>query len=325
MKNRSKRFISVDEAYPGEKWLDYYQHTDEAYRKWFLKEGDFKRPSLAECETALKTYMPEFVSLWQHLVKLTKADDELARMLSLYCPTPYVSGCSQAVWSRYSPVLVRNYDYNPHLSEGRIQKSKWFDTEVIAVTDCLWGVLDGMNEHGLCISLAYGGSDVVGEGFGIPLILKYILEFSQTTQEAIEVLKKIPTNMAYNITIIDRFFNVATVELSPIEEAKVSPMPLAVNHQGELDLGSYAIFSNSFERKQTIIDRLYDPLVTIESFIDAFEYAPLFSTNYENNFGTLYTAVYNPTLKAMEYRWPNHVRLYQSFEYFTEQETWVGY
>jgi len=325
MYTRNKRFLCVEELYPADKWLDFYQHTDEAYQQWFAKEGEFKRPGLVECEQALETYMPEFVKVWKDLIDLTKADDAQARMLSLYCPSPYVSGCSQAVWQRYSPVLVRNYDYSPVLFEGRILKSKWFDTEVISSTDCLWGALDGMNEHGLSVSLAFGGKDIVGEGFGIPLILKYVLNFCKTTQEAIAVLKKIPTNMAYNITIVDGLFDVATVELSPIEAPNVLPIPLAVNHQGDLDLSSYAMFSNSYERREAIIDRLYDPLVTIESFIDAFAYAPLFSNNYENNFGTLYTSVYNPSLKAIEYRWPNQRRLYQSFENFSEEELWVSY
>ncbi|MBF0198824.1 MAG: hypothetical protein HQL32_14000 [Planctomycetes bacterium] len=325
MSKHIKKFSAIEEEYPGEKWLDFYRHVDESYQNWFLKEGDFRRPSFAECQQALKTYMPEFVPLWEHLQKLCEANDKQARLLSLYCPTPYLTGCSQAVWSRYSPVLVRNYDYSPSLSEGRILKSKWFDTEVIASTDCLWGVLDGMNEHGLSLSLSFGGSDIVGDGFGIPLILRYVLEFCKTTREALEHLTRIPTNMAYNITLIDAYFDVATVELSPVDSPKVSHAPFAVNHQGDFDLGNYAMFSRSFERKQTIIDRLYDPLMSIESFIDGFEYAPLFATDYDNNFGTLYTAVYNPQLRAMEYRWPYHVRMYQSFEVFNEQELWVNY
>lgn len=320
-----KRFIAVDEPYPGYKWLDFFEHVDQSYMAWFFKEGDIKRPSLEECKSALATYMPELIPLWETLLTLTNADDNLARMLSLYCPTPYVTGCSQAVWSRYSPILVRNYDYNPVLCEGRILKSHWHNTPVIASTDCLWGVLDGMNGHGLSVSLSFGGTDIIGTGFGIPLILRYILEFCSTTEEAINVLERVPTNMSYNVTIIDYYTNVATVELSPITPLTVKRTPFAVNHQGDFELSNYAMFSHSYERKQAIIDRLYDPIVTIESFIDAFEYAPLFTTNYENNFGTLYTAIYNPQLLAMEYRWPYQKRMYQSFELFIEQEVWVRY
>jgi len=182
-----------------------------------------------------------------------------------------------------------------------------------------------MNEHGLSVSLTYGGSDSIKEGFGIPIILRYILEFCKTTQEAIEVLQRVPTNMAYNITLVDAIQHIATVELNPLNTPKITPKPFAVNQQGDFDISSYALFSNSFERKQTLIDRLYDPLMTLDAFIDGFEYDPLFSNDYANHFGTLYTAIYNPYLKAMEYRWPFQVKLYQSFEYFTEQETWVTY
>ncbi|WP_051302868.1 C45 family autoproteolytic acyltransferase/hydolase [Psychromonas aquimarina] len=321
----NKRFIAVNEDYPAEKWLDYYQHADAAYKHWFLKEGAVKRPGLAECGQALTEYMPELLAIWEHLLNLTNADESDARLLSLYCPTPYITGCSQAVWSRYSPVLVRNYDYSPDLCEGRIMKSKWHNSQVIGATDCLWGLLDGMNEHGLCVSLAFGGSHSVGEGFGIPLVLRYILEFCKNTQEAIAVLKRVPVNMAYNITLLDAYFDIATVELSPVNKTKVTHVPFAVNHQGDFELTNYAMFSRSYERKQALLDRLYDPVATIESFIDGFEYAPLFASDYQNNFGTLYTCVYNPQLKAMEFRWPYHLRMYQSFEVFVEQEVWIRY
>ncbi len=159
----SKAFIAIEESYPDAKWLNFYHHVDDSYRQWFLKEGDLKRPSLLECQAALHTYMPKLVPMWQHLIQLTQADDMLVRLLSCYCPTPTLSGCSQAVWTRYNPVLIRNYDYSPYLCEGRILKSNWHGTSVIASTDCLWGALDGMNEHGLSVSIAFGGSDVVGE------------------------------------------------------------------------------------------------------------------------------------------------------------------
>lgn len=325
MAQLTKRFISVAEDTPGQQWLDYYNSSIDAYRKWFLKEGEIKRPKLQECEAALKNYMPELYPMWEQLLNLTNADDLDARLLSFYCPAPYVAGCSQAVWNRGSPILVRNYDYSPELSEGRICKTKWHNTSVIASTDCLWGVLDGMNEHGLVVSLSFGGREEVREGFGIPIILRYILEFCTNVAEAVEVLQRIPTHMAYNITLLDGLGNICTVELSPFASPVVSIKPFAVNHQGDYELSSYAIFSRSFERKQALVNALYQSLNSVESFITAFEYAPLFVSNYEQDFGTLYTAVYNPTLLAMEFRWPLQVRMYQSFESFHEQEIWVNY
>lgn len=324
MKN-TKLVQFVNEDKPGDKWLEFYKQTIAGYRKWFLQEGEFSRPNYQACHNAIKQYMPELEPLWLSLIEMTGADDLDARLLSFYNPAPYASGCSQAVWAKYNPILVRNYDYDLGLAEMRVLKSRWFDTEVIASTDCLWGVLDGMNEHGLAVSLSFGGTRDRGDGFGIPIILRYILEFCTTTEQAIEVLLRVPTHMAYNVTILDANYTVNTVELHPNNLPLVSHIPLAVNHQGEYELTDYAIFSKSYERKKFLIDKLYDPMINIESFIDSFEYVPLFADNYKQGFGTIYTAVYNPTLKATEFRWPHGVRRYKSFESFEDEAFWVTY
>ena len=321
--NKLVRFVNEDR--PAEKWLEYYRAAIDDYKKWFLNEGEFVRPNYQACHNAIKTYMPEFEAFWLSLIELVDADDLESRLLSFYCPSPHVSGCSQAVWPKYNPVLVRNYDYDLEQCELRILKSRWFNTEVIASTDCLWGVLDGMNEHGLSVSLSFGGVHDRGDGFGIPIILRYILEFCKTTQEAVDVLQRIPSHMAYNVTILDESYHINTVEINPNNIIQVSHIPIAVNHQGEHELSSYAFFSRSYERKKLLIEKLYDPMVNIESFIDSFEYPPLFSDKYEEGFGTIYTAIYNPTLRASEFRWPYGVRRYKSFASFEEETFWVNY
>ena len=320
-----KRFQAIEENYPGDKWLDHFKLALPEYRRWFHSEGELKRPTLNECRAALQTYMPEFVSIWEHLIEVTEADDIDARLLSFYCPAPpYLSGSSQAVWSRYSPILVRNYDYLPEYCEGRIMKTRWHQTGVIASTDCLWGVLDGMNEYGLSVSLSFGGREGVTPGFGMPIILRYVLEFCTTVDDAVNVLCRVPAYMAYNITILDAYGQVRTVEISPFSPPNITCKPLAVNHQGNFELSNYAMFSRSYERQQCVIDKLYDPLSSIKSFVDSFEYSPLFASNYAQGCGTLYTAIYNPQLRAMEYRWPDKMRMYQSFAAFEEYEVMVN-
>ena len=74
-----------------------------------------------------------------------------------------------------SPVLIRNYDYSPKLLEGTWFASRLNGKRVLGVVDCLWGVLDGINDEGLAVSLSFGGRTTSGKGFGIPLVLRYIL------------------------------------------------------------------------------------------------------------------------------------------------------
>lgn len=190
------RFRAIREETPGEKWRAHFEAAWPAHRDWFLREGEAKRPGYVSCRMALARCMPELLPMWERLSGLAGGGDQESRLLSLYRPTPYLSGCSQAVWTRGEPVLVRNYDYHPGYCEGAILLSAWHGTKVIAQTDCLWGVLDGIDEKGLAVSLAFGGRQVVGDGFGIPLVLRYILEFVETTKDAREVLRRVPSHMA---------------------------------------------------------------------------------------------------------------------------------
>ena len=76
------------------------------------------------------------------MVELVGGGDLEARFLSLYDPPAFVAGCTQALWTHRTPALVRNYDYAPSLFDGLILRSAWNGTGVVAMTDCVWGVLD---------------------------------------------------------------------------------------------------------------------------------------------------------------------------------------
>ena len=233
-------FQAYSEPQPGEKWRQLYERLWPAYRNWFLKEGDAARPKYLTCERALRSHMPELIPTYERLLELAGGSDQIARFLSLYRPTPYMTGCSQAVWTRGHPLLIRNYDYGPKLWEAVLLHSSWSGRPVIAMSDCLWGVLDGMNSDGLAVSLAFGGRKVVGDGFGIPLILRYILEFCETTSQAVDVLCRVPSHMSYNVTVLDRTGVHSTVFVSPDRDPIISRRPLATNHQGSVEWTEHA-------------------------------------------------------------------------------------
>ena len=130
-------------------------------------------------------------------VELAGGDELAARFLSLYRPPGFVVGCSQAAWNRDGdPVLVRNYDYPASRAEGIISSTAWTEGRVIGMSDCLWGLLDGVNEAGLAASLTFGGRRVVGDGFGIPLVVRYLLETCRTVADAREALARLPVHAA---------------------------------------------------------------------------------------------------------------------------------
>ena len=196
-------FESYEERSPGERWQAKFQEMWPAYRAWYLRDGNDARPDLATCRKRLQQHMPELVATYERLVELAESDEIAARCLSLYRPPAFIVGCSQGVWTRGEPMLVRNYDYPAERLEGIIIKTDWAGQQIIGMSDCLWGLLDGMNDAGLVVSLTFGGRRAVGDGFAIPLVVRYLLETCQTLLQARETLQRLPIHAAQNLSILD--------------------------------------------------------------------------------------------------------------------------
>ncbi|MDA0745536.1 MAG: C45 family autoproteolytic acyltransferase/hydrolase [bacterium] len=316
-------FTSLREDDPGPRWQALFEASWPGYKAWFLSEGYRARPGYLTCLMKLQEHMPELIPLYERLVSLAGGSDVAARFLSMYSPPPYMTGCSQAAWTRGSARLVRNYDFSPRLFEGNLLYTAW-NRRVIAMSDCLWGVLDGLNDAGVAVSLAFGGRQVVGEGFGFPLVLRYVLEFCDSTAAAVAALERVPVHMAYSATVVDRDGVVATVHVSPDRPTVVTDSPVCTNHQEQVEWEAYARFTETLERRTFMAERLADVEETEDRFVRRFHRSPLYHMQYEKAFGTLYTAVYSPREGEAAYLWPGHSGLKQTFEAFTEGRTLVS-
>jgi len=299
------RAISVDN--PGPTWAGLFAEYWPNYKRWWLKEGEAARPTYMQSRRALSAHMPEIVPLYDELCELAGGGDLAARFLSSYTPPPYLSGCSQAIWTGAEPVLVRNYDYSPYAFDSLVMHTRWQGRGVMGTSDGLWGLVDGMNEAGLAISLTFGGRRVVGEGFGVPLILRYVLQICTTAQEAAETLARVPTHMSYNVTVLDAKRRYMTVMMAPDRPAVVTDAAVATNHQESVEWVSPARFTATVERERFLLQRLSLHRDPEDKFINAFLKPPLYSTAFNAGFGTLYTAVYRPRKQEMEIRWPGTV------------------
>ncbi len=299
-------FRSIEELQLGPKWQAIFDERWPHYREWFLREGESARPSFATSVRMLRAHMPELLPAYERVVELAGGGDLAARMLSLYRPPPYLAACSQGAWTRGGDsVLVRNYDYAPSRMEGVVWSTRLLGRRVIGMSDCLWGLLDGMNDAGLAVSLTFGGRRVAGDGFGIPIVVRYLLEVCGDVAAAREVLARLPYSLAHNLTVIDAQGDVLTAYLSPDREPIFRSFPVATNHQGIVEWPEQAKATRTIERERCIVGLLDDPDTTATSFEDAFLRAPLFSTAYASGFGTLYTAAYRPVERIVDYRWPD--------------------
>ncbi len=246
--------------------------------------------------------MPEIVPLYSDLLEKTGGSDLAGRFLSLYNPPPYMAGCSQVVWDREDLFLLKNYDYSPLMFEKTMLYSNWLKP-VIGMVDCAWGLLDGVNNSGLIASLTFGGKKQVGEGFGAPLILRYILETAISVEDAKHRIEQIPCHMAYNITLLDATGDYTKVFLCPDRSAIFKDDPVSTNHQERADWMEYAEFSRTIERYNLLKRNLANVEMNPEQLVASFFTAPLYNVNFKQQFGTLYTAIYRPREMNLSLLW----------------------
>lgn len=314
-------FTSINEPIADFKWQKMFRERWPAYKRWLNTGRHFS--DAATAVAALGRYMPEMLPTHDHLCRLVNADELAVAFLTGFQPPAYNSACSQAVSTVNSVQLVRNYDYHVARFEGTQLMTAWHGKRVIANSDSLAGVLDGMNEDGLVVSLTFGGRSIVGFGFGLPFILRYVLEFCSNVAEGIEVLRRVPSHMAYNVTLTDKSGLVRTVELAPDRTALVSHSAFATNHQGAIEWAENGDFNNTAGRA-TYIEKILKLGYSGEKLTNAFLQAPLYNTRFSEGLGTLYTAVYKPIEGSVELRWPKKQML-QTFDHFTEKYKLISY
>ncbi len=139
----------------------------------------------------------------------------------------------------------------------------------------------------------------------MPIIVRYLLEFCETAREAGEMLRKVPSFMAHNVTMVDRKGNFLTAFLSPDRRPVIRQVPIATNHQGNVEWHNHARATATLERENFLSFRLSDPEMTPERLTAAFLHPPLYTRAYERGFGTIYTAAYYPKRNLAEFIWPD--------------------
>lgn len=292
------------EDVPGPRWRALYDATWRQYRRWYLAPDTGRRPAVTEAEAALRRHMPELHPIWRRLVELAGGDSTTAAMLTHWNMPAFAPACSQVAVDTGARALIRNYDYHPDLFEQVVMSTRFADRAVLGTSDCLWGLLDGMNSDGLAVSLTFGGAKGAGPGFGIPLIVRYLLEVAGTTSEAVTTLSRLPISMSYNLTLTDRGGETCTAYVAPGRAPEVRAVPVATNHRfDDPEDPAHAKRFRSLERQTHILELLArqpHPDVVAREFLRE----PLRSDDYANGFGTLYTVDYRPDSGDVHYRWP---------------------
>jgi predicted choloylglycine hydrolase len=287
---------------PGDRMGEHLAAVWPAFGRWWRQSAN-TRPTAEEARARLEEHMPELVPTWQRLTRLLSDDPDAAAALALWNPPPFLTGCSQAAVLPGGPALIRNYDWDYRLFEATVARTEYGGRQVLGMLDCMWGLLDGVNDAGLAVSLTFGGRPQVGEGFGIPLVLRYVLQTCDTAGDAVQTLRRVPVHMSYNVTVIDRDGRRATVYLAPDRPAHVTSLAVSTNHQGTVEWAPYAAAIRTVERQEHL-EELVTAGADVPSIVAACLRPPLYATHFDVGFGTLYTAEYRPVDGTASYHWP---------------------
>jgi predicted choloylglycine hydrolase len=142
--------------------------------------------------------------------------------LQLYSPPIYQPGsCSQfamlsSVTDNKHVYVGRSYEFNQEMNDFRLCtvriKGK---VKHMGFTESLLGRDDGMNDHGLCVTFAGGGTfktQPTKKGFNFFLVVRTLLDNCKTAVEALEHLQKMPVSGYWNLLITDKNNNTALVQ-----------------------------------------------------------------------------------------------------------------
>jgi predicted choloylglycine hydrolase len=320
-----RRFHAVHEASPGPKLAAVFARNWPGYWAFWSREGVAARPSRQDCAAALRRHMPELVPGWEALVAAVDGGDEQARFLSLWCPPDVQQGCTQAVWTRRPYAIIRNYDYPPTAFDAVLLRASLTGSDTLAMTDCIWGVLDGLNRAGLAISLAFGGRAARGPGFGVTLVQRYVLETCTTVAEALAVLRRVPVHLCYNIALLDRGGERATVEISPDRGVEVRREPVSANRQGLHSWPKAGYLQDTVRREALLAAVMSNPAETVDSLLAHFLTAPIHRPLGADGWGTLYTACWLPQTGDLRLCWPGRPTWRQGLDRFAEEVREVAY
>jgi len=309
-------FRAFDEALPGEKWLAHQKQSSGKWEDWIKGTKAHPLPSPEACHAAIAEHMPEWLPVYERLVYLKGGGAEAAQSISCWGGPPLFSGCSVLALPAPRPALVRSYDFTETFFDAVIARTRWTGRSVVAMTDGTGGgCLDGINEDGLAAALTFGGRIAHGEGFAIPLIIRYVLETCAVVSDAVKKLSRLPCSGVHNVIVQDRSGASAVVYLRPDAPAAVSYEPMTTNHQEVLTCDPTNPSSSS--GRKTRLSELQDEETDIVA--QQFLNPPLYHQNYSDWFGTLYTAVYRPADRSVSYLWPDD-KWEQSIENFEEGE-----
>jgi len=222
-------------------------------------------------------------------------------------------------------VLVgRSYEFNDTAEDLRLCATHIDGTYAhVGFSTMLLGRGDGMNEHGLCVTMSAGGLPIgaapgmrrpVQDGLQFWALIRTVLERCKTVEEALGLIDAMPAGGNPNLIIADKEGHAALVEIfgphkavKRIQDPGSEPYLCSTNHFNLPKMQPYTptAMRNSRVRYQAIQSCLEDaaPQITHEAIKDLLS-SPypegLCCHYYEEYFGTLRSILFDLTSGQLE-------------------------
>jgi hypothetical protein len=279
-------------------WRTYLNQYWSMSREW-------ARPPLtplADLRGLMQRDMPELLPDFDALAgALPEWGPAGLQALANWNLVPFFQGCSVTrSLASGRPTLLRNYDLGIDDTAGIFHLETLPDGHwLLGSAEAGWGYLDGVNSRGLAATITFGGRFTAADGWSIPILMRYILATCSTVDEGAAFLKRVPHRLAQNFLLVDKHGGSNVVYASgDLGVTVVEGGTACTNHQDKVYVPDHAAFVRTVER-----------LAYMQQAAGALTLAdmlrpPLYNTQYQHHFGTLYSAEYDPTLGTARYAWP---------------------
>ncbi|SMC96586.1 carcinine hydrolase/isopenicillin-N N-acyltransferase family protein [Lentzea albidocapillata] len=265
----STTFRAFAEERPGARWREHVG------RHWPRLRPEIADDLLAVSWRAavLDFELPHLAPIYADLAEESGVRDRVfaAYLTHVDLPLAVVSG-RQATAGR---ALVRNLELGLDRYESTLWLSRFGSRRVLGTTSGLWGLLDGMNEDGLAVSLTSGGTLRHDLGLSGPLLVRHLLEHCATVADVDQAMRGWRTSTTHDLAVLDAGNNRAAYRVAPRTPTRRG----LTQHWDSTAEGLAAMLR-----------------------------PPRFRTDYATGSGTLHTAVYRPAEGTATFLWPDGSR-----------------
>ena len=155
-------------------------------------------------------------------------------------------------------------------------------------------------QHGLSVAIAFGGRPNVGEGFGIGLVVRYLLEFTRDVPEAIDALRRVPVQLSYNVALVDRLVTAQSSTSHPIVNLWSATTLSRPTVKGRPN-GRPTLHSAQQSLAKKRCTRCWrGPASLPLNSLSSFSWPPIYRPTAASTWGTVYTAVYDCDARTLQ-------------------------